>query len=148
LIDEEREVVRFLVHLDLEYPQTKRSWVVELIIRLNAELVIGSFDFCWDTGSVLLRIGVDLRHTPMNAKVAEDIINLAAFNLALFERGYACRSNRKISPRAAVEAAMWSEQATERREVSSFGRRGVLRVLWRPSRQQRCRKVGYVWKRL
>jgi hypothetical protein len=129
LIDEAHHVTQYYVHLDLTYPPAKRVWVVELVMRINSELVIGGFEFDWDSGSIAFKVGLHFRTELVATDDASGILGLAAFPLSLFKRAYARRNGRNVSPKAAIEAARVLEGIAQSPALSNAGRRAMLHLV-------------------
>lgn len=126
LAHEEAGLLRLIVHLDLLYSPKLRPSIMELVCRANSDLILGSFEFCWETGAVSFRHTLDVRGETLDRGLVERLLDSAAFPLALFERASGRLTTRGTAARVAWNASMVEEDATNMRSVAPETRKVLL----------------------
>ncbi len=73
-VDEEIRAVYVRTFSRMTVPDNKTSQVVELLMRINCNLVIGSFEFCADTGEIACRTSIILGESNLHNDIMEHLL--------------------------------------------------------------------------
>jgi len=129
------EIVELYVFVtDNSYLFHHQSRVMEMVCRLNSSpSCLNSWQMDWDSGSVHLFAGLDLRGHSDRAGAIERHLNAVRFPLALWKRCFSLIGT-EASASAIVNAALISEGCHPQRETDESRR--VLLTLVKPSKAE------------
>lgn len=128
LVYEDEKLVRLRVRLTEEpYLAHRQPWVMELAGRLDEEIgVCGSFEVSWDRGSVAYRTFRRFYADEQFHTRIPNMLDTLSFPLQVWVRAFRFIERAKVSPAAAVSAALVEVDCHEHPNLSKEARRALL----------------------
>jgi len=109
------------------YREDRGRWGLELAGRASDVFPTGAFIYRWNYGDVRYRSCVSFGQRQINNQEIEELLNSASFPLRVWHDAFRHRHS-KVTPEAALNAALIRLDAYELETVSSATRRALLKV--------------------
>lgn len=112
---------------DEGYREDRERWVLELACRATNTFPTGAFAFRWGYGDVRYRTCLSFGQREVNNLEVEELLNSTAFPLRVWHDAFQYR-HAKVTPEAALNAALIRLDGYEQETVSNATRRALLTV--------------------